>query len=128
MKILAALSLALAAAGAHAALPAPSPSPEAQAKAAEAKAKAAWGTKVAAYQLCESQDKVAAGYFASAKAAGKSPAPPIATPECANPGPFVYAPAPVQPREGSGAHSPAETASQPPSSPQTESAGKPAAK
>jgi len=126
MKILAALSLALVATGAQATLPAPSA--EAQAKAAEAKAKAAWSTKVAAYQLCQSQDKVAAGYFASARAAGKSPAPPVATPECKDPGPFVYAPAPVQPREGSGAHSPAETASQPPSSPQPDAAGKPAAK
>lgn len=126
MKMLAALSLALFAAGAHAALPAPSA--EAQAKAAEAKAKAAWSTKVAAYKLCEVQDEVAAEYFESARAAGKNPAPPMATPECQDPGPFVYAPAPVQPREGSGAHSPAETASQPPSSPQPESTGKPLAK
>jgi len=122
MKLLAALPLAMIAAAAHATLPAPSA--EAQARAAEAKAKAAWSGKVAAYKLCQVQDTVAEQYFASARAAGKNAAPPVPTPECKDPGPFVYAPAPVQPREGSGAHSPAETASQPPSSPQTESDGK----
>ncbi|MBO1112243.1 hypothetical protein [Bordetella petrii] len=122
MKLLAALPLALAAAAAHATLPAPSP--EAQAKAAETKAKAAWSANVAAYKLCRVQDAVAERFFASARAAGKNPAPAVPTPECKDPGPFVYAPAPVQPREGSGAHSPAETASQPPSSPQPEADGK----
>jgi hypothetical protein len=41
----------------------PEPTPEAKAKAAEAKAKTAWSDKVAAYQLCKSQDKVAAAYL-----------------------------------------------------------------
>ncbi|MCD0503039.1 hypothetical protein [Bordetella petrii] len=124
MKKIAALLLVLVAGAAQAALP--EPSAEAQAKAAEAKAKAAWSTKVAAFQLCQVQDQVAAQFFASAKAAGKMPAPPVPTPECSDPGPFVYA-APTQGREGSGAHSPAETATQPPSSPQPDSSGKPAA-
>ncbi|HYG43299.1 MAG TPA: hypothetical protein VEA17_10295 [Bordetella sp.] len=124
MKIIAVLSLALAAAGAHAALP--EPGPEALAKAAEAKAKAAWSASVAAFQLCNAQDRVAAAFFESARAAGRTPAPPIATPECKDPGPFVYAGTPVQPREGSGAHSPAETASQPPSSSQPDAEKKPA--
>lgn len=100
-----------------------------EAKAAEAKAKAAWSTKVAAYQLCAAQDKVAEQYRARMKAAGKDAPEPVATPACSDPGPFAYVPAqPPQAREGSGAHSPAETASQPPSSPQPDSAGKPLAK
>ena len=67
-------------------------SDEAKAKAAEAAAKAAWGDKVAAYQLCKSQDKVAATYAADAKKAGKEIKPSTATPPCADPGPFVYTP------------------------------------
>ncbi|MBO9354805.1 hypothetical protein GG851_12465 [Bordetella petrii] len=126
MKKLAVLLFALLAAGAQAALPTPAPSAEAQAKAAEAKAKAAWSTKVAAFQLCEAQTRVAAGFFERAKAEGRTPAPPVPTPACVDPGPFAYVPAAVQPREGSGAHSPAETAVQPPSSPQPEAEGKPA--
>jgi hypothetical protein len=66
-------------------------SDEAKAKAAEAAAKTAHGNKVADFQLCKSMDKVAAGYLASAKKAGKD-VKPTATPACADPGPFVYAP------------------------------------
>ncbi|MBV7482921.1 hypothetical protein [Bordetella sp. BOR01] len=124
MKILAILSLALFAAGAHAALP--EPDAAAQAKAAEAKAKTAWTAQVAAFQLCSVQDRVAAAFFESARAAGRTPAPPIPTPECQDPGPFAYAPVADQSREDSGAHSPAETASQPPSSAQPEADKKPA--
>jgi hypothetical protein len=40
----------------------PPPSPEVQAKAEETKQKTAWSDKVAAYQLCKAQDKVAAQY------------------------------------------------------------------
>jgi len=62
---------------------------EAKAKAEEAKAKAAHTTKVEAYALCKSQDKVAAHVQKTNKAkAGK----PVATPACADPGPFVYTP------------------------------------
>lgn len=60
-------------------------SDEAKAKAAEGKAKTAWSDKVAAYQLCESQDRVAAAYL---KRTGK-PKPTIAVPPCTNPGPYV---------------------------------------
>jgi hypothetical protein len=69
----------------------PPPSPEAQAKAEEAAVKAKWADKVAAYQLCEAQDKVAAFYFAAAKEQGKTTQPPVATPPCVNPGPYVAA-------------------------------------
>jgi hypothetical protein len=61
----------------------PAPSDEAKAKAAETQAKAAHGTKVAAYQLCLSQDKVAAKFADKARAVPAEP--------CANPGPFVPA-------------------------------------
>lgn len=71
----------------------PPPSDEAKAKAAEAAAKAAHGGKVANYQLCKSMDKSAAGYYAQAKKTGAATKAPVATPACADPGPFVAAPA-----------------------------------
>lgn len=83
----------------------------------EAKAKAAWAGKVEAYQLCKVQDQVAAGYYNSAKAAGKETRPAMATPACADPGAFVYLPPEAaKPLEAAGAHSPAATAASPPSS------------
>ena len=95
----------------------PPPTDEAKAKAAEAAAKAAWAGKVDVYQLCKSQDAVAAAYFKSAKAAGKETKPATATPACAEPGAFVYPPPEAaKPLEASGAHSPAATATSPPSS------------
>jgi hypothetical protein len=66
----------------------PAPSDEAKAAADAAKDKAAWSDKVAAYQLCQSQDKVAAHYFKTKKSGGK---PSVETPACANPGPYVAA-------------------------------------
>ena len=69
----------------------PAPGEEAKAKAAEAAAKTAWTGKVEAYQLCKSQDKVAAQHGKAAKAAGKGAKP--APSACVDPGPFVYAPA-----------------------------------
>ena len=63
-------------------------SDEAKAKAAEAAAKTAWAGKVDAFTLCKSQDKAAAKAAKSGKA-GKA----VATPACADPGPFVYTPA-----------------------------------
>jgi type II secretory pathway pseudopilin PulG len=82
--------LALAAGAALAKLP--PPSDEAKAKAAEAAAKTAHGNKVADYQLCKSMNATAAFYFASAKKAGKETKPATATPDCADPGAFVYPP------------------------------------
>lgn len=94
----------------------PAPAPEAKAKADEAAAKAAWAGKVDSYQLCQSQDRVAASYFQTAQAAGKPTRPATTTPPCADPGSFAYAPAePAKPLEASGAHSPASTAASPPS-------------
>jgi len=70
----------------------PPPSDEAKAKAAEAAAKTAHNGKVEAYQLCKGMDKVAADYYAAAKKAGAETKPPVATPPCVDPGPFVYPP------------------------------------
>lgn len=75
----------------------PAPNDEAKAKAAEAAAKAAHGGKVDAYLLCKSQDKTAAHYYKTAKAARQETKPPVATAPCADPGPFVYTPAPAAP-------------------------------
>jgi Tfp pilus assembly protein PilV len=95
----------------------PALSPEAKAKSDEAAAKLAWSTKVDTYQLCQTQDKVAASYYKTAQGAGKQTKPPAATPPCSDPGPFSYtAQQSPKPLETSGAHSPADTAVAPPSS------------
>lgn len=93
-------------------------SPEAKAKADEAKAKSAHGDKVAAFKLCQSMDRTAAHYFKTAKASGKDTQPPVATPACTDPGPFVYTPPESKPIEAAGAHSPTQTAATPPSTKQ----------
>ena len=99
----------------------PAPSDEAKAKAAEVAAKTAWSGKVDNYLLCKSQDKAAASYYITAKAAGKDAKPAAATPPCADPGAFAYVPPeaakPVEatkPLEAAGAHSPPATAAGPP--------------
>lgn len=71
----------------------PAPSDEAKAKAAATAAKTAHGGKVAAYKLCKSQNSTAERYYKTAKAAGKTVKPATAMPACADPGPFVEAPA-----------------------------------
>ena len=103
-------------------------SDEAKAKAAEAAAKTAWTGKVDAYLLCKSQDKVAAAYYKSAKAAGKETKPPTPAPACADPGPFAYTPPESKPIEASGAHSPAGNATSPPSTKQPDAVVNPAKK
>ncbi|NMM12141.1 MAG: hypothetical protein HHJ17_01175 [Rhodoferax sp.] len=95
----------------------PALSDEAKAKAAEAAAKAAWSGKVDAYLSCKSQDRVAAHYYKTAKTAHKETKPAKEMPPCADPGAFSYTPPEVvKPLEASGAHSPAPTATSPPSS------------
>jgi hypothetical protein len=90
-------------------------SDDAKAKAAEAAAKTAWTGKVDNYLLCKSQDKVAAHYYKTAKAANKDTKPPKEVAACADPGPFAYTPPDAKPLEASGAHSPPGTAASPPS-------------
>ena len=108
----------------------PAPTEEAKAAAAAAAEKAGWGNKVAAYQLCQSQDKVVAHYQAQARAAGKQVTAPLAAPPCADPGPFVTAAAAAaaKPIEAAGAHSPAATALGPPSTKQPDAVVNPAKK
>lgn len=120
--------LAAASAVSLAKLPAPVLSDEAKAKAAEAAARTAWAGKVDAYQLCKSQDKVAASYYKTAKAAGKETKPPNPAPACADPGAFAYTPPEAKPIEAAGAHSPAGTATSPPSTKQPDAVVNPAAK
>jgi len=114
MAALARFGLVLAAALCTAALAKlPAPSDEAKAKAAEAAAKTAWGDKVAAFQLCKSQDKVAATYAADMKKAGKTAPAAAATPPCADPGPFVYTPAAPASAPTAAASAPAVAAAKP---------------
>ena len=104
-------------------------SDEAKAKAAETAAKTAWSGKVDSYLLCKSTDKVAAGYYKTAKAAGKETKPPTATPPCADPGAFAAMPPEApKPIEAAGAHSPATTAASPPSTKQPDAVINPAKK
>ena len=115
------LTLALIAGSAAAKLPALSD--EAKAKAAEAAARTAWSDKVAAYQLCQAMDRVAAAYLERARTAGKA-AEAVATPPCADPGTFAYTPPPdPKPIEAAGAHSPPQTAATPPSTTQPAASG-----
>ena len=92
---------------------------EAKAKAAEASAKSAWSDKVANYKLCQAQDRVAAKYRTTAMSSGKPALQPVATPPCADPGPYapLAAPTPIasKPLEASEAHSPPGNAAHPPS-------------
>ena len=93
----------------------PAPSDEAKAKAAEAAVKTAHAGKVDNYKLCLSMDKAAAHYFKTAAAAKKEVKPAVATPACADPGPFVppvpsVAAAPAAPANAAAASAPAPAA------------------
>lgn len=85
----------------------PAPGDEAKAKSAEAAAKTAHAGKVDNYKLCLAMDRVAAGYQAAAKKAGTAASAPTETPACADPGPFVYTPAPAAPAAAAAAATPA---------------------
>jgi hypothetical protein len=88
----------------------PALSDDAKAKAAEAAAKTAHSDKVAAFQLCKSMNRTAAYYYAEAKKANKEPKPPTATPDCVDPGAFVYPPPPAAPAAAAPASAPAAPA------------------
>lgn len=109
------VALGMSAALVGTALAALPPAPQAtQDQAKEAVARSAWQDKVAAYQLCKVQDQVAERYRKDAKGEGKPVPTPVSTTACQEPGPFV-SPLAQKPLESSGAHSPAGTASTPPS-------------
>lgn len=86
MKKVVGMALLALAAAAQAKLP--PPSAEAKAAADATKDKAAWGEKVAAYKLCQVQDKLAAQYFKTHADARK---PTAEVPPCSDPGPYVAA-------------------------------------
>jgi hypothetical protein len=98
--------------GAMAALPPATAASQEQAK--EAAAKAAWQDKVAAFQLCRVQDRVAEAYRKEMKGEGKAAPQAVSTAACADPGPFPTPPS-QKPLEASGAHSPPGNATSPPS-------------
>ena len=109
------LILVAAAALAHGKLPPQSDAAKAQA--AQTAAKAAWDDKVSLYKTCRAQDRAADMYRSNLKAAAKDIPTPTATAPCADPGPYVAPVTPVEskPLEASEAHSPAGTATSPPS-------------
>jgi hypothetical protein len=110
------VAMIVAAVGGVATATLPPVSDEAKARATETAAKSAWSDKVALYQLCLAQDRIAETYRRAQKTAGK-PAPvssAATSPPCTDPGPYV-AQAPARPLEAAGAHSPPETAAAPPS-------------
>jgi hypothetical protein len=110
-KIAILVTLVSASALVQAKLPAPPPlSPEAALKAEEAKQRAAYNTKREAYQLCMAMDKASAHYFKTV-GAGKQPSANV--PNCTDPGVFAFTP--PRPLESSESHSPAGTATKPPS-------------
>ena len=119
-SVLVAVAVAASALAFAAAAKLPALSDEAKAKAAETAGRAAWNDKVAAYQLCQSQDKVAASYRKTALAAGKAASAAEPTPGCTDPGPYVpTTPEASKPLEAAGAHSPPGTAKSPPSNKET---------
>ncbi|MEO7760996.1 MAG: hypothetical protein ABIS68_03680 [Casimicrobiaceae bacterium] len=86
----------------------PPPSDAAKAQMAEAAAKSAWTNKVAAFELCQAQDKVAAAYRKTAGSAGKvasqpsQPPQPMPQPSQASPTPQSPQPSPTpQPSQAS---------------------------
>jgi hypothetical protein len=115
------LLTALLAAPAFAKLP---PLPDAaKAAAAETAAKTAWSDKVGLYKACLAMDRSVAAYRASASSASAAAPPPSETaPACTDPGPYVsqITPKVDKPLEASEAHSPAGTATGPPSSKATD--------
>ncbi len=90
----------------------PPVSDEAKAKATAAAAKTAWSDKVAAYRVCQLEDRLAERYRTQSKAESKDAPAPLATPACADPGPT---PVESKPLEAAGAHSPPGMATSPPS-------------
>ena len=102
-----AAALAVASGVALAKLPAPTDAQKAAAAAAAAKA--AYGDKVGAYQLCETENRVAAKYLAAEKARGKAITPQLTKP-CEKPAPFESAAAAAAPAPAAKAPAPAAAA------------------
>jgi len=126
-----ALALVTAAFASSALATLPPPTEDAKMRAMDTAAKAVWSDKVASYKTCLAMERTVDAYRRGLKAEGKEAPAPVPTPACADPGPYV---SPVtamadKPLEASGAHSPPETATAPPSqnktADQVSKAGKP---
>lgn len=115
MRTIVVLMLLVATPLAMAQAPAPAPDAAAKVAAEQAAARKTWEAKRAKFDLCMVQNEVVANYQANAKQAGKTVTQPVPTPPCDDPGAFEEA----KPREAAGAHSPADTATSPPSQRET---------
>lgn len=109
MIVLLAFGALAAASVSHAKIP--PPTPEAKAAADAKKSKTEWTEKVAAYQLCQTQDRIAARYFKMHPDAKK---PTAEVPPCTNPGPYVEAGATAIGQVGTADSKPVPEAGKPP--------------
>ena len=109
MRLLSLLLLAAFGSGAWAKLPAPQLDEAAKAKAAETAAKAAWQAKVDAFQLCKSQDRVAARF----KGNGSAKPVPVAATAASAPAAAASAPTAAASAATAAASAPAAGASAP---------------
>jgi hypothetical protein len=87
-KTLVVAALALAFATCTSAKLAPAPD-DAKEQAKETAAKNAWDSKVAAFKLCRSMDRVAETYRNERDEAHEPAPPAMTTPPCVDPGPYV---------------------------------------
>ena len=87
-KMIALLAFAALAAASASHAKIPPPSPEAKAAADAKKSKTEWTEKMAAYKLCQTQDRIAARYFKMHENATK---PTVEVPPCTAPEPYVEA-------------------------------------
>jgi hypothetical protein len=91
---------------------------EAKVKSAESAAKTTWTAKLESYQLCKSQDRVAAQVKKNTvaqketKSATKEAKMPTTVSTCVDPGPFVYTPALAPTAPLAASLTPASSASQ----------------
>lgn len=90
IRMIAGIAGVALAAAVGAKLPAPQLSDEQKAKAQEAAAKSAHASKVDAFQLCRSMERVSERYARDMQAKGKA-IQPTQTAACADPGPFQAA-------------------------------------
>ena len=86
-RLLSFLLISTFGATAQAKLPAPALDDAAKAKAAETTARAAWQAKVDGYQLCKSQDKIAARFKGLGKAGDAKATPVVANAAAPAPAP-----------------------------------------
>ena len=106
-------ALVLAACGSTVLAKLPAPDPAAKAKADETAAKAAWQAKVDAFQLCKSQDKIAARFGEKGNGANKAKATPVAAKPAASAQAPASSPAAAASAPAAAASTPVAAASKP---------------